>query len=189
MEGLAGVAAVRTGERRAAVRLVNVLGSGGSASELFLRQARAGVPLTVTDTGMLRYWITMAHAAALVGQTILPGPSLVTAAQPAMLTVGELAARIWRGAGGGAEPDFHVMGVRPGETMDEVLSGTGERLGGEVWSGVAEIEPAGSVDDGTWRTDPASLAALVEEAERHPGSEDRRAVWMRALGPTPVTAA
>ena len=33
-------------------------GSAGSASELFLRQARAGVPLTVTDTGMVRYWIT-----------------------------------------------------------------------------------------------------------------------------------
>ena len=42
-----------------AVRFVNVLASAGSASELFLRQSRAGVPLTVTDTGMLRYWITM----------------------------------------------------------------------------------------------------------------------------------
>jgi FlaA1/EpsC-like NDP-sugar epimerase len=159
------------------VRLVNVLGSAGSASELFLRQARAGVPLTVTDTGMLRYWITMAHAAALVGQAILPGPSLVTAADPAILTVGELAARIWRGAGGGAEPDFHVMGVRPGETMDEVLVGAGERLAGERWSGVAEI-----VSDG----DLAPVAALVEDAERLPGSEERRAVWLRALGPTPV---
>jgi FlaA1/EpsC-like NDP-sugar epimerase len=169
------------------VRLVNVLGSGGSASELFLRQARAGVPLTVTDTGMLRYWITMAHAAALVGQAILPGPQLMTAAEPAMLTVGELAARIWRGAGGGAEPDFHVMGVRPGETMDEVLIGAGERLGGEVWSGVAEIEAAPTAaGDGAWRADPASLAALVEDAERQDGGDERRAVWLRALGPAPV---
>jgi O-antigen biosynthesis protein WbqV len=188
MEGLAGVAAQRTGARRAAVRLVNVLGSAGSASELFLRQARAGVPLTVTDTGMLRYWITMAHAAALVGQAILPGPGLVTAAEPAMLTVGELAARIWRGSGGGAEPDFHVMGVRPGETMDEVLVGAGERLGGESWSGVAEIVAADGAADGTWRTDPASLAALVEEAERHAAGEERRAVWLRALEPASVVA-
>jgi nucleoside-diphosphate-sugar epimerase/sugar phosphate isomerase/epimerase len=186
MEGLAGVAAQRSGARRAAVRLVNVLGSGGSASELFLRQARAGVPLTVTDTGMLRYWITMAHAAALVGQAILPGPQLMTAAEPAMLTVGELAARIWRGAGGGAEPDFHVMGVRPGETMDEVLIGAGERLGGEVWSGVAEIAAAPAAGDGAWRADPASLAALVEDAERQDGGDERRAVWLRALGPAPV---
>src|SRR5215213_6526803 len=161
MEQLTAFAARRGGGQRIALRFVNVLASAGSASELFLRQARAGVPLTVTDTGMLRYWITMAHAAALVGQSILPGPGLLTAADPSMLTVGELAARIWRGAGGGAEPDFHVMGVRPGETMDEVLVGEGETLGGERWSGVAEI-----VSDG----DLAPVAALVEDAERLPGS-------------------
>src|SRR5436190_3012778 len=65
MEQLAAYAARRAGAKRIAVRLVNVLGSAGSASELFLRQARADVPLTVTDTDMLRYWITMAHAASL----------------------------------------------------------------------------------------------------------------------------
>ena len=95
-----------------------------------------------------------------------------------MLTVGELAARIWRGAGGGAEPDFHVMGVRPGETMDEVLVGEGERLGDEVWSGVAGIERAPTADVG----------ALVDEVEAQSGSEERRAVWLRALGPTPVVS-
>src|SRR3954469_1962662 len=174
MEQLATVADVNAG----AVRLVNVLGSAGSASELFLRQARAGVPLTVTDTGMLRYWITMAHAAALVGQSILPGPGLLTAADPSMLTVGELASRIWRGAGGGAEPDFHVMGVRPGETMDEVLVGEGESLGGEVWSGVAGIE----------RAPTSEVGALVDEVEAQAGSEERRAAWLRALGPEPVVS-
>ncbi len=71
MEQLTAYAARRGGSRRAAVRFVNVLGSAGSASELFLRQTRAGVPLTVTDTGMLRYWITMAHAATLAAQGAL----------------------------------------------------------------------------------------------------------------------
>ena len=61
------------GAKRIAVRFVNVLGSAGSASELFLRQARADVPLTVTDTGMIRYWITMAHAATLAA-AIPPDP-------------------------------------------------------------------------------------------------------------------
>ena len=41
METLTALAAERTGEGRAAVRLVNVLGSAGSATELWLRQARA----------------------------------------------------------------------------------------------------------------------------------------------------
>src|SRR5206468_4247174 len=57
MEQLAAVAGVPAG----AVRLVNVLGSAGSASELFLRQSRAGVPLTVTDPTMVRYWMTRGH--------------------------------------------------------------------------------------------------------------------------------
>src|SRR5205807_7024905 len=81
MEQLAAVAGVDAG----AVRLVNVLGSAGSASELFLRQARAGVPLTVTDTTMVRYWITRGHAASLVAHAALlvdGGCPLVTAAEP-----------------------------------------------------------------------------------------------------------
>ncbi|HEV2815488.1 MAG TPA: polysaccharide biosynthesis protein, partial [Solirubrobacteraceae bacterium] len=66
METLTALAAERAGGGRAAVRLVNVLGSAGSATELWLRQARAGVPLALTDPAMVRFWITMAHAASLV---------------------------------------------------------------------------------------------------------------------------
>ena len=88
---------------------VNVLGSAGSASELFLRQARAGVPLTVTDTGMLRYWITMAHAA----RSSRPRRAARRARRacsrpphdPAELTVGELAAaHLARGRAPGEPP-------------------------------------------------------------------------------------
>ncbi len=98
MEQLTAFAARRAGGPRIAVRFVNVLGSAGSASELFLRQARGGVPLTVTDSGMVRYWITMAHAATLAAQGVLlasEGVSLATSATPTTLTVGDLAERIW----------------------------------------------------------------------------------------------
>lgn len=71
MEALTWLAAERSGAGRSAVRLVNVLGSAGSATELWLRQARAGVPLTLTDPTMVRYWITMAHAASLVAHGAL----------------------------------------------------------------------------------------------------------------------
>ncbi len=71
LEQLTAFEAGRLGGGRIAVRLVNVLGSAGSASELFLRQARADVPLTVTDTGMIRYWITMAHATTLLAHGAL----------------------------------------------------------------------------------------------------------------------
>jgi nucleoside-diphosphate-sugar epimerase len=174
METLTALAAERGDGRRAAVRLVNVLGSAGSASELFLRQARAGVPLTVTDTGMLRYWITMAHAATLVAHGALPGPGLLTAAQAATLTVGELAARVWRGAGAPGEPDLHVVGVRPGETMDEVLTGAGEELGEEARQGAATILAAPPVD---------AVAALDLLDERAADAQERRRAWLRALEP------
>jgi O-antigen biosynthesis protein WbqV len=49
MEQLTAFAARRAGAQRVAVRFVNVLGSAGSASELFLRQAKAHTPLTITD--------------------------------------------------------------------------------------------------------------------------------------------
>ncbi len=113
MEQLAAYAARRAGGQRIAVRFVNVLASAGAVSETFLRQARANVPLTVTDTGMLRYWITMGHAATLAAHGALlaaDGVLLAGAHDPVVLTVGELATRIWRQAGhrgragGGAVP-------------------------------------------------------------------------------------
>ena len=82
--------------------------SAGSASELFLRQARAGVPLTVTDTGMMRYWITGAHAALAARPRRAAGRRAArcspTPHDPAELSVGELAERIWRAAGAGETP-------------------------------------------------------------------------------------
>src|SRR5207248_2625395 len=109
-------AARQAGGRRTAVRLVNVLGSAGAASEIFLQQARTGVPLTVTDTGMVRYWITMQHAACLVAQAALlagEGVPLCSPCDPVMLTVGELAERIWRLAARNTRRDCPRMGTVP----------------------------------------------------------------------------
>ena len=175
METLSGLAAERAGAARGAVRLVNVLGSAGSASELFLRQARAGVPLTVTDTGMLRFWITMAHAASLVAHAVLAadaGARLVTAADPAQLTVGDLAARVWRAAGREEEPAIHLVGLRPGETLDEVLVGPGEEVGPELHQGMAPILGEPPTD---------AVAALVADVETAGSFEARRRVWLAGL--------
>jgi nucleoside-diphosphate-sugar epimerase len=175
MEQLTAFAAHRAGAHRAAVRFVNVLGSAGSASDLFMRQARAGVPLTVTDTGMVRYWITMAHAATLAAHgallategTVLAGP-----ADPAMLTVGELAERIWRGAGRDGEPDIDLVGIRRGETLSEVITAPGEEMGDERHQGIAPIHGEISTAGPAW------------VAERLPASgsrEEARAVWLEAM--------
>ena len=175
MEQLTAFAGSRHGSRNIAVRFVNVLGSAGSASELFLRQARAGVPLTVTDTGMMRYWITMAHATTLAVHGALLAGRGVPLAGPAdlpMLTVGELAERIWRFAGPGGELAIEEIGIRDGETLSEVLTGPDEELGPEAEQGIAPIQ--GDV--------PTAAAEWV--AERLPAAGDReaaRSVWLEAM--------
>jgi FlaA1/EpsC-like NDP-sugar epimerase len=175
MEQLTAFAGRRAGAHRIAVRFVNVLGSAGSASELFLNQARAHVPLTVTDTGMERYWITLAHAAAAAVQAPLlaaEGARLATPGDAATLTVGELAGRIWRTAGNDGEAAVDVVGIRPGETLSEVLTAPGEKVGESRLQGIAPI--AGEI--------PSAGAAWVLERLPERGSrEDVRAVWLEAL--------
>jgi nucleoside-diphosphate-sugar epimerase len=175
MEQLTAFAGRRAGGRRTAVRLVNVLGSAGAASEIFLRQARAGVPLTVTDTGMVRYWITMSHAACLVAQAALlagEGVPLCSPSDPVMLTVGELAERIWRLAGPGGETEIELLGIRRGETLTEVLTGPGETLGEERHQGICEI--AGEIST-------AGAAWVIERLPARGSREEARAIWLEAM--------
>jgi nucleoside-diphosphate-sugar epimerase/sugar phosphate isomerase/epimerase len=175
MEQLTAYSAREGGGARCAVRLVNVLASAGSASELFLRQARAGVPLTVTDTGMMRFWITGAHAALVLAHGALlaaDGEVLSTPHDPAELSVGELAQRIWRAAGAGETADIELLGIRRGETLTEVLTGAGETLGGEARQGIAAI--AGG-------TPSAGPAWVAERVEASMDREAARAVWLEAM--------
>lgn len=175
MEELTAFVARRQGSQRLAVRLVNVLGSAGSASELFLEQARAGMPLTVTETGMVRYWITMAHALTLAAHGALlasEGAVLAGPAEPTTLTVGQLAERIWRQAGGEGDPLIDVIGIRRGETMNEVLTGPGEELGGSPHQGIAVIEGEILTSGAAW---------VVERLPERGSREDARAVWLEAM--------
>jgi FlaA1/EpsC-like NDP-sugar epimerase len=175
MEQLTAYAAGSTGSHRCAVRLVNVLASAGSASELFLRQARAGVPLTVTDTGMTRFWITGAHAALVLAHGALlaaEGDVLATPHDPAELSVGELAERIWRAAGAGDRAEIELLGIRRGETLSEVLTGAGERLGGERHQGIAAIEGGPPAAGPAW---------VAERLEAGMPRQAARAVWREAM--------
>ena len=89
-----------------------------------------------------------------------------------MLTVGELAERIWTGAGHEGAPDIDLLGIRRGETLTEVLTAPGEELGEERHQGIAPIH--GEI--------PTTAPAWV--AERLPatgGREEARAVWLEAM--------
>jgi FlaA1/EpsC-like NDP-sugar epimerase len=174
MEQLTAVAARPSHAGHIAVRLVNVLGSAGSASELFLHQARGGVPLTVTDTAMTRYWITLAHATLSLAQAVLLARDdvrLAAPADPVMLTVGELAERIWRLAGSG-DPAIDLVGIRRGETLSEVLTGEGEHLGAERFQGIAPIEGEISFSAAQW---------VAERLDTGAGRAEARAIWLEAM--------
>src|SRR5436309_974835 len=125
---------------------------------------------------MIRYWITRGHAASLVAHAALlvdGGCPLVTAAEPVSLTVGELAERTWRGVHGpGAVAPLHIVGVRAGETMHEVLVGPGEGLQPERYQGAAPIAGAPPSD---------GLADAVAALDGLHSVETRRAHWLRLL--------
>jgi nucleoside-diphosphate-sugar epimerase/sugar phosphate isomerase/epimerase len=175
MEQLTALVAQRQGAQRLAVRLVNVLGSAGSASELFLEQARAGIPLTVTDPSMRRYWITMGHAVTLAAHGVLlaaHGVRLAVPADPAELTVGELAERIWSRAGSKARPELDVVGIRHGETLSEMLTGPGESLGKKRYQGIIALEGETPTADAAW---------VAERLGRRAAREEARPIWLEAM--------
>jgi UDP-N-acetylglucosamine 4,6-dehydratase/5-epimerase len=103
------------------VRYGNVMMSRGSVIPLFVEQARAGRPLTVTDPSMTRFLMSLDDAVELVEHAFVearPGDLFVRKA-PAS-TVGDLAVAVALAMG--CEPDVKVIGTRHGEKLYETLA-------------------------------------------------------------------
>jgi UDP-N-acetylglucosamine 4,6-dehydratase/5-epimerase len=103
------------------VRYGNVMMSRGSVIPLFVEQARAGQPMTVTDPSMTRFLMSLDDAVALVEHAFTqarPGDLYVRKA-PAS-TVGDLATAVALAMGG--EPEIKVIGTRHGEKLFETLA-------------------------------------------------------------------
>ena len=102
-----------------AVRFGNVLGSNGSVVQLFAEQLRRGLPLTVTDQRMTRYFMTICEAAQLVltAASIAEGGEIFVLDMGEPVSIDALAQRMILLAGDGS---IRYTGLRPGERLHEV---------------------------------------------------------------------
>jgi len=108
------------------VRYGNVLYSRGSVVPLFVKQALAGEPLTITDARMTRFMMNLDHAVALVEHAFEQaeqGDLFIRKAGAALMPdVAEVVRAMF-----GSPSEIRSIGIRHGEKLHETLA-TAEEL-------------------------------------------------------------
>ena len=117
--------------RYCAVRFGNVLGSNGSVVPLFREQIAAGGPVTLTDSRMTRYFMSIHEAAELIVQAgaMAEGGDIFLLDMGKPVAIRDLAENMVRLAGltvqSDDNPDGDIAivetGARPGEKLEEEL--------------------------------------------------------------------
>ena len=140
--------------RMSAVRLCNVMGSQGSVLPLFLEQIAAGGPLTVTDRGACRYFITVERAVESLVEALTshlhsqPDARILVGEPGSAVRILDLAEHLIRAHASSATIEF--TGLRPGDKLSERVLSSRERLATEGHiggSGLRAIEsPSASRD-------------------------------------------
>ena len=169
--------AEESGMAAAMVRFGNVLGSSGSVVPLFEKQIAAGGPVTVTDAGVTRYFMTVEEASALVLQASAlqheNGNSeiyVLDMGEPMpILQLAETLIRL-KGLIPGVDIEITTTGLRAGEKMHEALTYEHETVENTSVGGVLRVvsrTPSSELFD-------KQLAALIEAASRRDRSEALR---------------
>jgi FlaA1/EpsC-like NDP-sugar epimerase len=165
------------------VRFGNVLGSTGSVVPLFQRQLASGGPLTVTDPGIERFFMTVREAVELVLQASALGLEdgeergkiyVLDMGQPVRIV--DLARQMIRLAGLRPDRDIGIeyIGLRAGEKLQEELFHAGETPLPTRAKGILRAAPR-TIDYAMLQR---SLDELAEQARQR---NEARAVALLAL--------
>ena len=169
MERLFVQANVYTGahkSRFSCVRYGNVVGSRGSVVPLFLEQRKGGV-ITITDENMTRFWITLEQGVRFVISCIerMQGGEVFVPKIPSM-KITDLADVI------APEVKREIMGIRPGEKVNEILLTEEEARHAREFDDYFVIEP----EHPFWRKDSVGGGVPLPQGFRY--TSDSNDWWL-----------
>ena len=123
------------GTKFSCVRYGNVMGSRGSVIPIFLKQKKEGT-ITITDSNMTRFWITLEQAVRFVINCIdsMQGGEIFIPKIPSMKII-DLAKVI------APEAKINITGIRPGEKIHEILLTAEEARHAKEFDDYYIIEP------------------------------------------------
>ena len=128
------------------LRFGNVLDSRGSVFHTLLKQIEAGGPITVTDSAMERYFLTLDEATSLIIMASSMGErgDVFVFDMGQSVKIIDLAKKMiqLRGLQERKDIEIHLVGLRPGEKINEELLATGEEIKKTMYEKIIRVVPS-----------------------------------------------